>query len=103
MWSQMSHMGQKVYIYKNMNKWQEERRWKSISNPLSTFCYLSAQRDAFGQLVDGQLTVEVTLLGWGANLDNNHDGYHDGDEKEAHTVDDHLQVGVVGWGVLCHC
>ncbi len=33
------------------------------SNPLSTFCYLSAQRDALGQLVDGQLTVEVTFLG----------------------------------------
>lgn len=32
------------------NKW-----WLSINipNPLSTFCYLSAQRDAFGQLVDG--------------------------------------------------
>lgn len=61
-----------------------------IPNPLSTFCYLSAQGDAFGQLVDSQLTAEVTLLGGGANLNNNSDGNHDDDEKEAHAVDDHL-------------
>lgn len=81
---------------------ESEKRWKGINipNPLSTFCYLSAQGDAFGQLVDGQLTVEVTLLWGGANLDNNRDGNHDSDEKEAHTVDDNLQVGVVGWSIV---
>lgn len=79
---------------------KKRRKRYNIPNPLSTFCYLSAQGDAFGQLVDGQLTVEVALLGGGANLDDNCDGNHDGDEKEAHTVDDHLQVGVVGWWIV---
>lgn len=81
---------------------ERKKRWKGINipNPLSTFCYLSAQRDAFGQLVDGQLTVEVTLLWGGANLHDNCDGNHDRDEKEAHAVDDHLQVGVVGWRIV---
>lgn len=69
---------------------------KNVPNPLSTFCYLSAQRDAFSQLVHSQLTVEVALLGGVANLDNNYDGNHDCDEEEAHTVDDHLQIRVVG-------
>lgn len=69
-------------------------------NPLSTFCYLSAQWDALGQLVDGQLAVEVALLGGGAQLDHDGDGRHDGDEEAAHAVDDHLQVGVVGQRVV---
>lgn len=70
--------------------------WCTDSNPPSTFCYLSAQRDALGQLVNGQLAVEVALLGRGANLHDDCDGDHDGDEEEAHAVDDDLQVGVVG-------
>lgn len=69
-------------------------------NPLSTFCYLSAQRDALGQFVHGQLAVEVALLGGGAQLDHDGDGGHDGDEEAAHAVDDHLQVGVVGLRVV---
>lgn len=40
----------------------EESASIEVPNPLSTFCYLSAQGDAFGQLVDSQLTVEVPLL-----------------------------------------
>lgn len=71
-----------------------------VWNPLSTFCYLSAQWDALGQLVDGQLAVEVALLGGGAQLDDDGDGRHDGDEEAAHAVDDHLQVGVVGRRVV---
>lgn len=50
--------------------------------------------------MDGQLAVEVALLGGGADLDDDGDGDHDGDEEEAHAVDDHLQVGVVGWRVV---
>lgn len=76
------------------------RRGINIPNPLSTFCYLSAQGDAFGQLVDGQLAVEVALLRGGADLDDDRDGDHDRDEEEAHAVDDHLQVGVVGWRIV---
>lgn len=69
-------------------------------NPLSTFCYLSAQRDAFGQLVDGELAVEVALFRGHANLDDDGDGDHDGDEEEAHAVDHNLQVGMVGRRVV---
>lgn len=76
------------------------RRGINIPNPLSTFCYLSAQGDAFGQLVDGQLAVEVALLRGGADLDDDRDGNHDCDEEEAHAVDDDLQVGVVGWRIV---
>lgn len=68
-----------------------------MSNPLSTFCYLSAQGDAFSQLVDSQLTVEVTFLGRGAHLDDDGHGHHDSNEEEAHAVDQHFQVGLVGW------
>lgn len=79
---------------------KEEKKRYNIPNPLSTFCYLSAQGDALGQLVDSHLAVEVTLLGGRADLDDDGDGDHHGDEKEAHTVDDDLQVGVVGWRVV---
>ena len=75
---------------------RRRRRGVNIPNPLSTFCYLSAQRDALGQLVDGQLAVEVALLRRRADLDNDRDGDHDGDEEEAHAVDDDLHVSVVG-------
>lgn len=50
--------------------------------------------------MDGQLAVEVALLGGGADLEDDADGDHDSDEEEAHAVDDHLQVGVVGWRVV---
>lgn len=50
--------------------------------------------------MDGQLAVEVALLRGGANLHNDHDGNHDSDEEEANTVDDNLQVGVVGWRIV---
>lgn len=80
-----------------------ERKGINIPNPLSTFCYLSTQGDAFGKLVDSQLTVEVTLLGGSPNLDNNRNGDHDGDEKEAHAIDDHLQVGMVSRWIVRDC
>lgn len=50
--------------------------------------------------MDGERAVEVALLRRGADLDNNRDGDHDGDEEEAHAVDDDLQVGVVGRRVV---
>lgn len=80
----------------------DEKRWKgkNIPNPLSTFCYLSAQGDAFGQLVDSQLAVEVRLLGGGSHLDDNSCGHHEGNNKETRTVDDDFQVGVVGWRIV---
>lgn len=65
------------------------------SNPLSTFCYLSAQRDALGQLVDGQLAVEVTFLGRAVHFGQHGGHHHHTDEEEAHAVDQHLQVGLV--------
>lgn len=70
-----------------------------MANPLSTFCYLSAQRNAFGQLVDSQLAIEVALLRGDSNLEDDYNGDHDGDQKEAHTVDHHLQIGAAGRGV----
>lgn len=65
------------------------------SNPLSTFCYLSAQRDALGQLVDSQLAVEVTFFGRAVHFGQDGDHHHHTDEEEAHAVDQHLQVGLV--------
>lgn len=55
---------------------KEEKERCNVPNPLSTFCYLSAQGDALGQLVDGHLAVEVTLLGRGADLDDDGNGDH---------------------------
>lgn len=50
--------------------------------------------------MDGQLAVEVALLGGGAQLDHDGDGGHDSDEEAAHAVDDHFQVGVVSRRVV---
>lgn len=47
-----------------------------------------------------QLTVEVTLLRCGANFDDDGNGNHDSDEKEASTVNAYFQVGMTGGGVL---
>lgn len=81
-------------------KKEERKKRNKAGNPLSTFCYLSVQGDALGQLVHGHLAVEVALLGRGADLHHDGDGDHHGDEEEAHAVDDHLQVGVVGLMVV---
>lgn len=62
------------------------------ANPLSTFCYLSAQRDALGQLVHGHLAVEVTLLGATLHLVDDDRAHHAGDEEGPRAVDDDLQV-----------
>lgn len=48
----------------------------------------------------GQLTVEIGLLGGGPHLDDDGGGHHKGNNKEACTVDDHFQVGVVGWRIV---
>lgn len=62
------------------------------TNPLSTFCYLSAQGDALGQLVHGQLAVEVCLLGGALQLVDDDGHHHAGDEEGSNAVDDDLQV-----------
>lgn len=36
---------------------------KGFFNSLSTFCYLSAQRDSLCQLMDSGLAAEIRLLG----------------------------------------
>lgn len=46
--------------------------------------------------MDGQLAVEVALLGGAADFDDGGDSYHEEDEEESHTVDQHLQVGLTG-------
>lgn len=62
------------------------------ANPLSTFCYLSAQRDALGQLVHGHLAVEVTLLGATLHLVDDDRPHHAGDEEGPRAVDDDFQI-----------
>lgn len=62
------------------------------ANPPSTFCYLSAQRDALGQLVHGHLAMEVTLLGATLHLVDDDRAHHAGDEEGPGAVDDDLQV-----------
>lgn len=62
------------------------------ANPPSTFCYLSAQRDALGQLVHGHLAVEVTLLGAALHLVDDDGAHHAGDEEGPGAIDDDLQV-----------
>lgn len=62
------------------------------TNPLSTFCYLSAQWDALGQLVHGQLAVEVRLLGGALHLVDDDGHNHAGDEKGPRAVNNDLQV-----------
>lgn len=79
---------------------RRRRRRRKAGNPLSTSCYLPVEGDALGQLVHGHLAAEVALLVGGADLHHDGDGDHHGDEEEAHAVDDHLQVGVVGRRVV---
>lgn len=62
------------------------------ANPPSTFCYLSAQRDALGQLMHGHLAVEVTLLGAALHLVDDDGAHHTGDEEGPGAIDDDLQV-----------
>lgn len=46
--------------------------------------------------MDGQLAVEVALLGGAADFDDGGDSYHEEDEEESNAVDQHLQVGLTG-------
>lgn len=68
-----------------------KREWE-CANPLSTSCYLSAQRDALGQFVHGHLAMEVTLLGATLHLVDDDRAHHAGDEEGPCAVDDDLQV-----------
>ena len=71
--------------------------YKSFWNSLSTFCYLLAEGHALGQLVDGQLPIELALFGGAAELDDGGHSGHDGDEEEAHAVDQDLQIGLAAF------
>lgn len=62
------------------------------ADPPSTFCYLSAQRDALGQLVHSHLAMEVTLLGATAHLVDDDRAHHAGDQEGPSAVDDDFQV-----------
>lgn len=62
------------------------------ANPPSTFCYLSAQRDALGQLVHSHLAMEVTLLGAALHLVDDDRAHHTGDEEGPGAIDDDLQI-----------
>ncbi len=46
--------------------------------------------------MDGQLAVEVALLGGAADFDDGGDSYHEEDEEKSNAVDQHLQVGLTG-------
>lgn len=58
--------------------------------------HLSPQRDALSQLLDGQLVVEVALLGRAAEPADDGGGGEDDDDEEAQAVDEDLQVGLGG-------
>lgn len=62
------------------------------ANPPSTFCYLSAQRDALGQLVHSHLAMEVALLGAALHLVDDDRAHHTGDQEGPGAVDNNLQV-----------
>lgn len=66
--------------------------------------HLSPQRDALGELLDGQLVVAVALLGRAAELADDAGGGDDDDDEEAQAVDEDLQVRLRGQrrgGQLC--
>lgn len=73
------------------------------ANPPSTFCYLSAQRDALGQLVHSHLAMEVALLGATLHLVDDDRAHHTGDQEGSRAVDNDLQVerrGHHGWSLF---
>lgn len=76
------------------SKWT--RPWRRGSgertDPPSTFCYLSAQRDALGQLVHSHLAMEVTLLGAAPHLVDDDRAHHAGDQEGPGAIDNDLQV-----------
>lgn len=61
-------------------------------NSLSTFCYLSAQRNALSQLVHGWLATEVRLLGGGSHVAQNDCHHHADNQEDPYTVNGYLQV-----------
>ena len=72
------------------------------SNSLSTFCYLAAQWDLFGQFVDRRLPTEVGLLCSVPHAADHHDSHHAGDEEDACAVYCNLHIiwGRGPWGFL---
>lgn len=65
---------------------------KSSSNSLSTFCYLSAQRDSLCQLVDSGLAAEVRLLGGVLHAAQDDCQHHAGDQEDPYAVNCYFQV-----------
>lgn len=65
---------------------------KSSSNSLSTFCYLSAQRDSLCQLVDSRLAAEVRLLGGVLHAAQDDRQHHAGDQEDPYAVNCYFQV-----------
>lgn len=65
---------------------------KSSSNSLSTFCYLSAQRDSLCQLVDSRLAAEVGLLGGVLHAAQDDRQHHAGDQEDPYAVNCYFQV-----------
>lgn len=58
--------------------------------------HLSPQRDALGELLDGQLVVEVALFGRAAEPADDGSGGEDDNDEEAQAVDEDLQVRLRG-------
>lgn len=78
--------------------WRRPKSWLGVgegyrsSNSLSTFCYLSPQGDALGQLVHCRLAAEVRLLGGGLHPAQNDRHHHAGDQEDPYAVNGYLQV-----------
>lgn len=66
--------------------------YKGFWNSLSTFCYLAAQWDLFGQLVYSRLASEIRLLDGRPHSTDDYDHRHAGDEEHADAVDGDLYV-----------
>lgn len=68
-------------------------RW----NSLSTFCYLAAQGDLFGQLVDRRLATKVRLLGGVSHAAHHRRAHQAGDDEDADAVYRDLHVVWGNW------
>lgn len=69
-------------------------------NSLSTFCYLAAQRDLFGELVHGRLASEIGFLNGRAHSAEDHSANHAGDQKHPDAVDGDFYIV---WWILGLC
>lgn len=65
---------------------------KCLGNPLSTFCYLAAQRYLLAEFVDCWLVPEVRLLSCIPHPAHHHDDHHTGDQEHPDAVDGYLHV-----------